>query len=149
MKNYMQKIFILLFVLSSTLAYAQSDCKVRGVVKDAAGETIPYATVGAYQGKKNITRLAADVDGVFAMTLKQGETYIFEISSVGYNSYKQTIELHIILGIYRYHRYFAHHIEQGFTIRLRVGTHVIGYLLGIAFDNGFLRHNNNLIKFGR
>ena len=93
MKNYMQKIFLSLFLLCSVVAYAQSDCKVRGVVKDASGETIPYATVGAYQGKKNITRLAADVDGVFAMTLKQGETYIFEISSVGYNSYKQAIEL--------------------------------------------------------
>ena len=93
MKNCMQKIFLSLFMLCSVVAYAQSDCKVTGVVKDAAGETIPYATVGAYKGKKNVTRLAADVDGMFTMTLKQGETYIFEISSVGYNSYKQAIEL--------------------------------------------------------
>lgn len=93
MKTYMQKLFLSLFMLCSVVAYAQGDCNVKGVVKDATGETIPYATVGAYQGKKNVTRLAADVDGVFTMTLKQGETYIFEISSVGYNSYKQAIEL--------------------------------------------------------
>ncbi len=93
MKNCMQKIFLSLFMLCSVVAYAQSDCKVTGVVTDATGETVPYATVGAYQGKKNITRLAANAEGAFAMTLKQGETYIFEITSVGYNSYKQAVEL--------------------------------------------------------
>ena len=67
MKTYMQKIFLSLFMLCSVVAYAQNDCKVKGVVKDATGETIPYATVGAYQGKKNVTRLAADVDGVKAI----------------------------------------------------------------------------------
>ena len=93
MKTYIQKFLFALTMLCSMTAYAQGDCKVRGVVVDASGETIPYATVGAYVGKKNVARLAADIEGVFAMTLKQGETYIFEISSVGYAPYKQAIAL--------------------------------------------------------
>ena len=93
MKTYIQKFLFALTMLCSMTAYAQGDCKVRGVVVDASGETIPYATVGAYVGKKNVARLAADIEGAFAMTLKQGETYIFEISSVGYAPYKQAIAL--------------------------------------------------------
>ena len=57
MKKLIQNIALLLFLLCTFSVYAQSDCKVQGVVVDVSGETVPYATVGAYQGKKNITRL--------------------------------------------------------------------------------------------
>ncbi len=93
MRRFLQILMVAVCLVSSTVAMAQSECKLQGVVVDATGETIPYATIGAYKGKKNVTRLAADADGRFTMTLQQGDTYIIEITSVGYTPYKQAIEL--------------------------------------------------------
>ncbi|MBO7317561.1 MAG: TonB-dependent receptor, partial [Bacteroidales bacterium] len=93
MQTHISKLLVALMLLCSITAYAQSNCQVQGVVVDASGETLPYATVGAYKGKKSVAVLAANADGAFTITLKQGETYEIEISSVGYNSHRQSIEV--------------------------------------------------------
>ena len=93
MKRFIQSLFIGCLMAVSVAAMAQSPCRVEGVVVDAAGETVPYATVGAYKGKKNVTRMAANVDGVFAMQLDGSQKYTLEITSIGYIPYKQEIEV--------------------------------------------------------
>ena len=93
MKNLIQAMLFLCFLLSSAIAYAQGECKVTGVVVDAQGETVPYATVGAYEDSNRVALLAADVDGAFTLQLKQGATYRIEITSVGYTPYKQAVQL--------------------------------------------------------
>ena len=93
MKTVIKVFVVFCCTMAGFVAMAQTTCEVRGVVVDATGETLPYATVGAYQGKKNIKVLAANEEGQYVLSLKQGETYIFEISSVGYAPYKQAIAL--------------------------------------------------------
>lgn len=93
MRRFIQVIVAVLSFLVNVVANAQSDCRVIGVVADSQGETIPYATVGAYDDNKNVALLAADANGAFTLSLKQGETYRIEISSVGYNAYKQAIKM--------------------------------------------------------
>lgn len=68
---------------------ARQTCLVKGLVTDNGNETIPYATIGANKGGKNIRRIAADANGKFAIELAQGETYVIEITSVGYAPYKK------------------------------------------------------------
>ena len=54
-------------------ATAQQVCKVKGVVADVTGETIPYATMSASQGDKVVRRVAANVGGVFTKELARGK----------------------------------------------------------------------------
>ena len=93
MKTHISKLIIVIMMLCTITVYAQNDCRVQGVVVDATGETLPYATVGAYKGKKSVAVLAANTDGAFTITLKQGQTYEMEVSSVGYKSHRQTVEV--------------------------------------------------------
>ncbi len=92
----MKKIFlltILLFVTNILGVVAQSTCRVSGVVCDAMGETIPYATIGAYQNSKDVKRMAAGADGEFVMELPQSKTYVIEITSIGYAPFRTEIEI--------------------------------------------------------
>lgn len=93
MKRFITTLLIACCMAASMVAMAQERCQVSGVVVDATGETVPYATVGAYKGKKNITRMAADADGAFTMQLEQDEKYQFEVTSVGYEAFKKEISL--------------------------------------------------------
>ena len=91
----MKRFFVLLLLsgVLSSLCAAQQTCRVKGIVTDTDGETIPYATVGAYKGEKNIRRIAAGADGKFGIELTQGDTYIIEITSVGMAPYKKEISV--------------------------------------------------------
>lgn len=93
MRRFIHTLLIACCMAASMVAMAQTTCRVEGVVVDAIGETVPYATVGAYKGKKNVVRMAADANGAFTMQLNQGEKYRVEITSVGYAAYSQEIEL--------------------------------------------------------
>ena len=93
MKHFFRSILIICSLVASIVAMAQPTCVVRGSVVDARGESIPYATVGANNGKKVVTRVAADMDGAFGLELKQGENYTIEVTSVGFSPYKQDVEL--------------------------------------------------------
>lgn len=93
----MKRIIILLLIactmVSSMVAKSQNSCTVMGRVVDVQEESVPYATVGVYQDKKVVTRLAADVDGEFAVELKQGQEYTIEVTSVGFTAYNHTVTL--------------------------------------------------------
>lgn len=93
MTGFLRQFVVSCCIAVSLVAMAQEACEVRGVVVDATGETLPYATVGAYSGTKNVKMLAADGGGQYTLQLVQGETYIIEITSVGYAPFKQAIEL--------------------------------------------------------
>lgn len=87
----MKSFFVLLLSVSlgSLCVSAQQGCQVKGVVTDAGDESIPYATVSANAGEKNIRRIAAGADGRFCIELTQGESYVIEITSVGYAPYRR------------------------------------------------------------
>ena len=72
-------------------ATAQQVCKVKGVVADVTGETIPYATMSASQGDKVVRRVAANVDGVFTIELDRGKKYLLTVTSIGYAPFNQEI----------------------------------------------------------
>lgn len=93
MRRFIQTLLIACCMAASMVAMAQDACRVKGVVVDATGETIPYATVGAYNGNTNVARMAADANGVFTMQLQQGEKYNVEITSVGYSAHRSEVEL--------------------------------------------------------
>lgn len=93
MRRFIQTLLIACCMAASMVAMAQDACQVKGVVVDATGETVPYATVGAYEGTKNVTRLAADANGTFAMQLSQGKKYNIEITSVGYSPYRTEVKV--------------------------------------------------------
>ena len=93
MRKFIQTLLIACCMAASMVAMAQDACQVKGVVVDATGETVPYATVGAYEGTKNVTRLAADANGTFAMQLIQGKKYNIEITSVGYSPYRTEVKV--------------------------------------------------------
>lgn len=89
------KRFFLLISLSVMACFvceaARQTCLVKGVVTDNGNETIPYATIGANKDGKNIRRMAADANGRFAIELTQGETYVIEITSIGYAPYRNEV----------------------------------------------------------
>lgn len=92
--KYSLKVLMSLFLMAMSLgAVAQSVCEVQGAVVDAAGEAIPYATVGAYKGSENVVRKVADIGGVFKLQLIQGETYTIEITTVGDVPFKKSVQL--------------------------------------------------------
>lgn len=93
MRNLFNVLVVVLMATMGIVADAQSLCTVKGVVVDADGASLPFATVGAYQGEKNIVRNVSDVNGVFALKLEQGGSYVIEITTVGNAPYKQNIEL--------------------------------------------------------
>ena len=72
-------------------ATAQQVCKVKGVVADVTGETIPYATMSASQGDKVVRRVAANVDGAFTIELDRGKKYLLTVTSIGYAPFNQEI----------------------------------------------------------
>ena len=72
-------------------AGAQQVCKVKGVVTDVTGETIPYATAGASQGDKVVRRVAANADGAFTIELDRGKKYILTVTSIGYTPLNREI----------------------------------------------------------
>lgn len=52
MRRFIHTLLIACCMAASMVAMAQTTCRVEGVVVDAIGETVPYATVGAYKGKR-------------------------------------------------------------------------------------------------
>ena len=66
-------------------------CKVKGVVTDVTGETIPYATASASQGDKVVRRVAANADGAFTIELDRGKKYILTVTSIGYTPLNREI----------------------------------------------------------
>ena len=93
MRRFIQLFMAVCCLMSSVVAMAQTSCRVYGTVVDAMNETVPYATVGAYKNEKNVIRLVADINGVFELTLQQGEEYAIEITSVGFAPYRQSVTL--------------------------------------------------------
>lgn len=93
MKRFIYMLLVISCMISSVVAMAQQVCTISGQVLDVRGETIPYATVGAYKNKKVAARVAADVEGVFNMELRQGDKYTIEVTSVGFSPYTLTVEL--------------------------------------------------------
>lgn len=76
----MQRILFVVFLLSSTLASAQS-LKVTGVVKDKTGEALPGVNVV----EKNTTNgTMTDIDGKYAVEVERGKTLVF--SFIGFTT---------------------------------------------------------------
>lgn len=93
----MKKVILLLSLLgcmmTTVAAVAQSTCRVQGRVMSVGNEPVSYATVGAYDGTKVVTRIVADEEGVFTLPLESGKKYTIEVTSVGLASHSQEVEL--------------------------------------------------------
>ncbi|WP_417129144.1 SusC/RagA family TonB-linked outer membrane protein [Phocaeicola sp.] len=71
-RTFTQSLFFVLFLLSSTLAFAQN--RVTGVVTDKTGEPLIGVNV-LEKGTTNGT--VTDIDGKFAVNMPQGKTLVF------------------------------------------------------------------------
>ncbi len=91
MKNITRAIgTLLLFALSSTALMAQKKYTLSGYVKDDSnGESMPGANVYIPETKQGA---ATNTYGFYSLTLPEG-TYTVSISFVGFQDFKQTVEL--------------------------------------------------------
>ena len=91
MKNITRAIgTLLLFALSSTALIAQKKYTLSGYVKDDSnGESMPGANVYIPETKQGA---ATNTYGFYSLTLPEG-TYTVSISFVGFQDFKQTVEL--------------------------------------------------------
>ena len=71
-RTFTQSLFFVLFLLSSTLAFAQN--RVTGVVTDKTGEPLIGVNV-LEKGTTNGT--VTDIDGKFTVDMPQGKTLVF------------------------------------------------------------------------
>ena len=83
-RTFIQSMLFVVFLLSSTLAFAQN--KVTGTVTDKTGEPL----IGVNVLEKGTTNgCITDIDGKYSLNVERGETLIF--SFIGYN--KQEVKV--------------------------------------------------------
>jgi len=71
-------------ILSLGTAYSQGNSgELRGIVKDGAGEPIPFANVALYSGSQLITGGVADIDGYYSIKPITVGTYDLVAKSLG------------------------------------------------------------------
>lgn len=88
-RTFAQSMLFVVFLLSSTLAFAQN--KVTGTVTDKSGEPLIGVNVleaGTTNG------CITDVDGKYSLNVERGETLIF--SFIGYNKQEVKVTQNII-----------------------------------------------------
>lgn len=84
--------FLLLFCLTSTILYAQSDGSITGTVKDARGEgkSLPGVSVRAKDAETGIeTETQTNADGVYLLTPLRASTYDVTFSLQGFGNFIQ------------------------------------------------------------
>src|SRR4030042_2809436 len=87
--NHLHRIICSIYLLLSSIAISAQQGSVQGVVKDGStGETLIGANILAAEGKGTVT----DFEGKFMIRLPYG-SYTFQVSYVGYESIKQTVEV--------------------------------------------------------
>ena len=74
-------------ILSATIFSSNAQSMVSGVVKDAAGNALPFASIII---KGTTTGTATDLNGEYRLPLKAG-TYTFEASFLGYKKKEQVV----------------------------------------------------------
>ncbi len=87
-KRYFHLIVIMIAMLFPVEVAAKT-VRMSGVVKDAAGDLVPYALIW---DKTDDLKCNSDDNGAYAMTLSAGR-HLFEVSAVGYADLAQSIEL--------------------------------------------------------
>jgi hypothetical protein len=87
--NNLHRIICSIYLLLSSIAISAQQGSVQGVVKDGStGETLIGANILATEGKGTVT----DFEGKFMIRLPYG-SYNFQVSYVGYETIKQTVEV--------------------------------------------------------
>ncbi|EDM35623.1 hypothetical protein PBAL39_03739 [Pedobacter sp. BAL39] len=86
----MNKVFATLLLLFSSLStLLAQDMQLRGSIKDAAGEAIPFASVFI----KNTTQgSSANVDGIYSMAISKG-TFSIIYKAIGYKPVEKTVTI--------------------------------------------------------
>ena len=81
----------LIFVLSSTLAWAQATAQLSGTVRDESGAVLPGVTVTATQTDTGVTRTAvSDESGAYVLSNLPLGPYRLEVALQGFRTYVQT-----------------------------------------------------------
>lgn len=84
----MKQAFFLIFMLLSSLVFAQQKSTVKGLVVDESGQAIPFATISVLSAKdsSNIANQLTKENGAFVFSGLSTTNYIFKISVVGYTT---------------------------------------------------------------
>ncbi|GGD74583.1 collagen-binding protein [Emticicia aquatilis] len=82
----MKQALILIFMLLSSLVFAQQKSTVKGLVVDENGQAIPFATISILSAKdsSNIATQLTKENGAFEFSGLSMSKYVFKISVVGY-----------------------------------------------------------------
>ena len=86
----------IIFWGATSFATAQNtNCTIKGqVIENTHQDKLPYATISVEtKDKKVIKRLACDGNGFFSVNLPADSTYIFNISSIGYTTARETVKI--------------------------------------------------------
>ena len=86
----------IIFWGATSFATAQNtNCTIKGqVIENTNQDKLPYATISVEtKDKKVIKRLACDGNGFFSVNLPADSTYIFNISSIGYTTARETVKI--------------------------------------------------------
>ena len=89
------RLLFLFFLLGMRLAYAQELLTVKGAVRDAAGETLPGASILEKGSTTNGT--VTDANGMYQIQVKANSVLV--VSYVGYQTVEQPVGGHSTLNI--------------------------------------------------
>jgi hypothetical protein len=84
----MKKALILIFMLISSLVFAQQKPIVKGLIVDENNQPIPFATISLLLSKdsSNVANQLTKEDGTFEFSGLLIANYLFKISVVGYST---------------------------------------------------------------